>query len=319
MRIKTVLASCFFLLLACESSVATVNLSDPAISEQINATTFAPVAPAETFLTSTGDLNATILLRNASEEIAVTAIFYLLGNEKIEIANLSTVASATRYMNFALSPPSSGWPEGAYQVDFYLGEELEESLGFKIIAESDAEPTAVIAVDEQSQTPAPDTPATVPGFRAFQDAQFGFGFELPDNWNFKVIGERNDYLFRGPVGSEEGEILIIVQMVDSRKGATTSLKDEMLSLLNQFKQMEGVEILKKDEFQLTDVIAPFFIITYPSENQQGESVTWGHTQMGVENGPIVLLISYSAPRDIYQNKIDIFQHMLDTFMLSTPE
>ncbi len=325
MRIRTILASFFYLLMGCEVSVATVNLTEPAISEQVNAITSGPVDPAETFAASTGDLNATVLLSAAGEDISVRAIFYLLAGAKTEIANLSMVASGTRYMNFTLSPPPSGWPEGAYQVDFYLGEELKESLSFSIASETDAntstdpEPTETMVADEQ--TPPVDIPTAqaVPGFRAFQDAQFGFGFELPDNWDFQVIGERNDYLFKGPADSEEGQILIIVQMMDSRQGAATTLKDEMLNQLGQFEQMQGVEILKKDEFQLADTRAPYFLMTYPSENQQGESVIWGHTQMGVENEPILLLISYSAPRAIYQDKIDIFQHMMDSFVLSTPE
>lgn len=319
MRIRTVLASCFFLLIGCEVSVATVNLSEPAISEQIDPISMAPVTPAETFLSSTGDLNATIKLSDASTDIAVTALFYMLGAEQTEIARQTTTTSGTGYLNFSLSPPPSGWPLGNYQVDYYLGEELRESLSFSIELEAAPALEPVKSIPVEEPTAAAGAQAAMPAYRVFEDAQFGFGFELPDNWDFKVVGERNDYLFRGPEGSAEGQILIIVQMMDTRKGTPTTLKAEMLNLLNQFEQMEGVEILKKDEFQVNEVATPFFITTYPSENQQGEAVSWGQTQLGLENGPVVLLLSYSAPRTIYQQKIDIFQHMMESFVLSPPE
>ncbi len=305
---------CLFLLSGCDVSVTTASLGEPAISEQVDPTTFAPIEPKETFSTSVKSLNATVKLSNAPSDTTVEARFYLLGENKQEIAVQNTSTSGSRYLNFSLNPPESGWPIGAYQVDFYLDGEMKEHLGFHIQnpqetknQPSDTNEEAGLANAEQS-----------PGYRAFKDEQFGFTTELPDNWKFNVVGEQHDYLFTGPEGSDEGEIQIVIQIVDTRTVPQSTLESELKNQLAQFTQVNGVKIVKKDETQVGGTTAPFFLATYPSENEQGETISWGHTQLGLENGPIILLVSYAAPRDIYQDKVKLFQHMMDSLELSEP-
>lgn len=155
-------------------------------------------------------------------------------------------------------------------------------------------------------------------YKTFRDKQFGFSFELPENWSFQTIGANSDYLFSGPVGTPETEISVIVQIVDTQKGVVTSLKDQMLSLLNQFSQMNGAKIASKSQLQVAGQDAPFFLVTYPAENTKKQQVIFGHTQLGLEHLPYLLLISYSAPRDIYQQHVATFQHMVDTLKLTAP-
>jgi len=47
-------------------------------------------------------------------------------------------------------------------------------------------------------------------------------------------------------------------------------------------------------------------------------VTFGHTQLGIDHPPYLLLISYSAPREIYQLNVTTFQHMVESLKLSPP-
>ncbi len=155
-------------------------------------------------------------------------------------------------------------------------------------------------------------------YKKFQDKQFGFSFELPENWTFQIIGENSDYLFSGPANSPESEISVIVQVIDSRKGVVNNLKDQMLSLLNQFSQMAGARIETKSEIQTAGQTAPFFLATYPADNIQKQKVTFGHTQLGLDHPPYLILVRYLAPREIYQQNVSTFQHMMDSMKLTPP-
>lgn len=304
---------CFLVLLitaGCDASVSieTTNLSEPAMSERVDPVAMAPINPTDTFSPAAGTLHATIKLSNAPSDTTITVRFYFVEQEKREIAQDAITTNGSGYIGFSLDPPESGWPLGKYQVEFYLGKEMKEGLTFHIknklpvITES---PLASSSKKEQS-------------YRLFNDIQFGISFELPDNWNFKVIGENNDYLFQGPQGVDEGEIVVVVQMIDTRQPPLSTLDDEMTNQFNMISQRDGAKIVKKSAFQVAGKNAPYFLATYPAQNQREERVSWGHTQLGLQNGPIILLISYAAPRNIYQSKVDLFQHMMDSFRLSTP-
>ena len=92
----------------------------------------------------------------------------------------------------------------------------------------------------------------------------------------------------------------------------------MLALLNQFSQMPGAKVPTKSEIQAAGQTAPFFLVTYPAENTRKQKVSFGHTQLGLEHLPYLILVSYSAPRDIYQQNVSTFQHMMDSLKLAPP-
>ncbi|KAB2891184.1 MAG: hypothetical protein F9K32_05625 [Desulfobulbaceae bacterium] len=166
--------------------------------------------------------------------------------------------------------------------------------------------------------PATPPPTPARAYKTFQDKQFGFSFELPDSWTFQTVGANSDYLFSGQPGTPEAEISVIVQIVDTQKGVVGSLKDQMLSLLNQFSQMAGAKIESKSQIQTANQMAPFFLVTYQAENTRKQQVTFGHTQLGIDHPPYLLLISYSAPREIYQRNVAVFQHMVESLKLTPP-
>ena len=188
-------------------------------------------------------------------------------------------------------------------------------------------PTQAVPPPAEPGAAAPGVPAVPPAappsapaqtYKTFQDKQFGFSFELPDNWSFQTVGANSDYLFSGQAGTPEAEISVIVQIVDTQKGVVGSLKDQMLALLNQFSQMSGARIESKSQIQTASQLAPFFLVTYQAENIRKQQVTFGHTQLGIDHPPYLLLISYSAPREIYQRNVPIFQHMVESLKLTPP-
>lgn len=192
------------------------------------------------------------------------------------------------------------------------------------------------AAQPEGDAPAAPTPAPAPAapppqggqatgpsqpgltYKTFQDKQFGFSFELPETWTFQTVGVNSDYMFSGQPGTPESEISVIVQVVDTEKGVVGSLKDRMLTLLNRYSQMDGARIESKSQIQAAGQVAPFFLATYPAEDSKKQRVTFGHTQLGIDHSPYLLLISYSAPRQIYQQNVAIFQHMVESLKLMAP-
>jgi len=300
----------FLLFVGCDSSgsAGLTGFSEPSMSESVDTVTMAPIEPTDTFLPDTSTLQASIKLTDIPFNTTVTARFYFGKHDRKEIAQDAVTTNGSGYVSFALNPPESGWPLGMYQVEFYLGKEMKEGLTFYIKNK--------LPITEKSSLTLPSKKDSE--YKMFNDKQFGFSLELPDTWNFKVIGKNSDYLFQGPQGTDEGEIVVIIQMIDTRQPPQSTLDDEMLNQSTMLSHREGAKIVKNSKLQVAGNQAPFFLATYPANNQQEEFVIWGHTQLGLQNGPVILLISYTAPREIYQNNVDLFQHMIDSFLLSIP-
>ena len=49
-------------------------------------------------------------------------------------------------------------------------------------------------------------------YKRFQEIQYGFSFEIPDQWTIKLTPKK-DYLIEGPKGSDAFEIAIIIQII----------------------------------------------------------------------------------------------------------
>ena len=278
------------------------------MSEKVEAVSMAPIDPADSFLSTVSTLQATILVSNAPFNTTITAKFYFGEENRKAIAEDTITTNGSGYASFALNPPESGWPTGKYQVEFYLNGEIKETLTFRIKNKSPS-----------VEVPPPTTPAKGDrSYAVFNDKQFGFSMELPNTWHFNVIGENSDYLFQGPQQSEEGQIVLIIQIIDTRQPPYSSLEIEMRNLSETISQREGAKIVKKDTLQVAGTNAPYFLATYPAKNRQDKMVSWGHTQLGLQNDPIIFLISYAAPRAIYQRNVGLFQHMIDSFLISTP-
>lgn len=352
------LAALSLMLTGCESSLnlGTTDLREPAMSTAVDSDTGKPLDKATLFPADVKTLYATIRIKSAPADTAVKAVFYYLEGTRQQIAEDTVSAEGGEYLSFSMNPPETGWPVGRYEVEFLLNNEVKEKVVFSLVPAAGMPVSQGFPTTEKTQAATPQTvpgmaessmpqdlnqagvppsqnvPPTSPtqspqaptsqqlgvSYKTFRDKQFGFSFELPENWSFQIIGANSDYLFSGPVGTQETEISVIVQIVDTQKGVVTSLKDQMLSLLNQFSGMAGAKIVSKSEIQVAGQTAPFFLVTYPAENTRKQKMTFGHTQLGLDHPPYLLLISYSAPRDIYQQSVSTFQHMMDTLKLAPP-
>ena len=258
----------------------------------------------------------TIKVSDAPKDTEVRAVFFLLGDGEQQIAEDAIVTNGTGYMGFSLNPPPSGWPKSRYKVVFFLNGKQDKELFFSVEDSSEKAEAPVAAGGREEPTV---DQAAGPPYKTFRDPKFGFSFELPHSWQFQVNPNSGDYVFFGPEGTEESEITIIVQIIDPRKGEMADLQTQMVDLVNQIEKVPEAEIVKKDQVTISGTTAPFFLATYPAQNRKVETVEFGHTQLGVEHAPYLLIISYAAPRDIYQQKVDLFQHMIDTTQLFQPE
>ncbi len=283
-------------------------LSEPAMSDSIDQKTQAPLEVSSNFAADTGTLFATVKLSDAPRKTEVRVLFFLVGESEQQIAEDAIVTNGTGYLSFELNPPASGWPISGYKVVFFLNGQETEHLVFTV------DNLAIQSADKKSPVNGEDL-----AYKTFRDSKFGFSFELPKTWEFQVAAGSGDYVFSGPEETNASEITIIVQIIDSRMGEMSDLKAQMLDLVGQISQAPQAEIVKKNQTEVAGQVAPFFIATYQAVNKMKQTVEFGHTQLGLLHEPYFLLVSYAAPRKIYQEQIDIFQHMADTFELSTPE
>ena len=286
-------------------------LSEPAMTDRVDEKTQAPIVVSDRFPPNTGTLYATIKVSDAPKKTEIKALFFMLGDSERQIAEDSMVTRGTGYVSFSLDGPPSGWPVNRYKVQFLLNGEVTEELFFTITGE-DNPARADQKTEQTSEARAAD-------FKTFKDPNIGFSFELPQGWQFYVEPSTGNYVFSGPEDTPESEITIVVQILDSRKGGKTDLKTEMLNQVEQFQAIKGSELVKKDQIEVSGTVAPFFLVTYPAKNKLKQTVEFGHTQLGLGNDPYLLLVSYSAPRQIYQEKVGIFQHMVDSAQLFEPE
>jgi len=287
-------------------SSSKAKVSEPAMSDGIDPVTHAPLASNTHFGPDTGTLYATLKLSDAPPETEVKALFFLVNESEQQIAEDAMVTNGTGYVSFELNPPASGWPISDYKVVFFVNGKEMQQVAFAV---------STLPVESAMQTG--PTRGGDSLYKTFKDDMFGFSFELPENWKFNVVAGSGDYIFSGPEETNVSEITIIVQIIDTRLGAMTDLKAQMLDLVDQISNISQAEIVKKNQTEVAGQVAPFFLATYQAANKMKQTVEFGHTQLGLLHEPYFLLVSYAAPRKIYQEQIDIFQHMADTFELST--
>jgi len=312
----------FMLLMnGCEASfnVTTASLSEPVLALKVDEKTQAPLEKADNITPDTQTIFATIKVSTAPSETKVKAVFfYVEGSAERQIAEDTVLAAGTQYVSFSLSPPDNGWPVGEYRVQFYMNDKEKDQIRFSV-RQAKAEVIGQQAPPAREKNYASQPSGNGGGYLRLNESRFGFSFEVPASWSWKLIPGTTDYLISGPAGTETSEISVIVQVIDTRLDGSSPLRDQMVSLVDQFSQIAGSEIVKKDVIVTAGQEAPFFIVTYMAQDSRGQQVDFGHTQMGIDHAPYVLLVSYSAPRDIYQNNLGIFQHIVDSMVLSAPQ
>lgn len=313
------LLSCF-LLNGCEASfdASTASLTDAVIALEVDQQTQAPLKTVESITPDTKTIYASIKVNNAPSETAVKAVFHYKhdGNENT-IAENSVSAQGTQYVSFSLSPPETGWPIGEYSVQFLLNDKEKQQIHFSVSQETAAVKSQLQEAQQNDQNVLLGQ-AQKPGtYQRLNEQRFGFSYEVPSTWSWKLIPESRDYLISGPSGTDEGEISVIMQIIDPRLGGVKDVNDQMAALEKEFTKLPDASIVNKDMIKTAGQESPFFVVTYMAKNSQGTQVKFGHTQIGIDHSPYILLLSYSAPMNIYQNNIKTLQHILDTMVLES--
>ncbi len=328
-------------LAACEGSFScsTAKLSDAKMATAVDPKTQAPTQVVTQVPPAAGPLFATAKVTNAPSGAKVKAVFYYLEGQRRQIAEDQVELKEGAYVSFRLSPPASGWPLGKYEVVFLLDGKEAQKTEFSVATAKAAAPPAPApaappaapaappamgpsagpggspappAASAPAPAPAPAPAAGVaPGYKEIRESNFGFAFQVPSDWTWALTKNR-DYMISGPKGSPTYEVALLVQIVDKNKGGTT-LMAQMQGILNQLSQVPQGAILKKGEVTMAGQRAPYFLASYLAKDSAGRQVEFGHAQTGVEKGPYIFLVSYSAPTAIYQANLGVFQKVVDSF------
>ncbi len=316
----------------CEGSFScsTASLGDLKMATAVDPKTQAPTQVVSQVSPSTGALYATAKVTAAPPGTKVKAVFYYLEGQRRQIAEDTLTLQEGAYVSFQLSPPASGWPLGKYEVVFFLDGKEQDRLGFSVVQDQaaasppPASPAAPAPAPTPALTPAP-TPAPAPapaqpaapaqpvpaGYKLMTEPNFGFSLQVPQSWKFRLTKSK-DYLISGPPGTPEGEVSLIIQVVDKTKGGAT-LAGQMKRLLTQISQVPQGKILKKGEVSMAGRPAPYFLASYQTKDTSGRLTEFGHAQVGLQRGDYIFLVSYSAPTAIYQANLAAFQRAVNTW------
>ena len=304
----------------CEASfqASTASLGELKLASEVDPKTQRPTKVLDKVTVNSGTIYATAKFSSAPRGTKVKMVFYFLDGGKRQIASDEVSVEGAAWVNLRVSPPSSGWPPGKYEVEFLLNGKPSQKTNFTV------EPARAAATPSPATAPAPpaaasQAPAKPAGeqLKWMGDNKYGFAFRAPADWRQRET-KKGDYLINGPAGSTSDGVVIIIQMLAKTPGSA-SLMVEMKNLLQQFAKLPSGKLLKKGEFAVAGKQSPFFIITYQAKGPDGKMMEYAHTQLGLECKNVILLISYAADPAIYKKYLPVFQRMMDTFKFREKE
>lgn len=315
-------------LAACEGSFScsTASLSEAKIATAVDPKTQAPTQVVSQVPPTAGPIFATAKVSSAPSGTKVKAIFYYLEGQRRQIAEDQVELKEGAYVSFKLSPPANGWPLGKYEAVFLLDGKQVQTAEFSVAQNKAAAPPAQ-APPQAAPAPAPASQVAPPvapaapavvaqGYKEINEPNLGFAFQVPSAWGWQLTKSK-DYLISGPKGTPAHEVSLVVQIIDKQAGGTT-LMGQMKSILGQINQVPQGKILKKGEVAMAGQQAPYFLASYQARDNAGQTVEFGHAQVGVEKGRYLFLISYAAPTAIYQANLEAFQRVVDSFRFTKP-
>jgi len=153
--------------------------------------------------------------------------------------------------------------------------------------------------------------------RLYED-RFGFSFELPDHWVWELLPDKGGYLLSGPAGTEENEVIIVVQAVQKATNPGSSETKQLQEARTQIEGIPGAEIRSEDAISVSGRQVPYFLALYPGQTAKKEPATFAHVQLVLEYGAYYFWISYAAPTQYFEKFQDLFANMLVTFEFSQP-
>jgi hypothetical protein len=146
--------------------------------------------------------------------------------------------------------------------------------------------------------------------------KFGFSFELPDYWLWELLPDNGGYLLSGPAGTEENEVIIVVQVVKKAAKPGSSAAKQLQKARARIQGVPGAEIRSEDVVAVDGRQVPFFLALYPGLTGKHEPTTFGHVQLVLENDRYYFWTSYAAPTEYFEKYQELFANMLTTFQIT---
>lgn len=149
------------------------------------------------------------------------------------------------------------------------------------------------------------------GLKTFHDQKFGISLELPDTWSYRVTPGK-DYLFEGAKGTEEYELSLVLQFVMKSANPGSSAMAELRKVAAALERAPHGAIKSNGTVAIGGATSPFFVATYTAADSRGAAVPFAHTQAVVDHGEYYYLISFSGPSRVYETKLPVFEHALES-------
>ena len=150
-------------------------------------------------------------------------------------------------------------------------------------------------------------------YKQFREVQFGFSFEIPDDWDIKLTPKK-DYLIEGPKGSDAYEIAIIIQIIQKSKNPGSSDKLQLASSQKMILTVPEAQIKKQGLISVANKPVPYFVAAYKTQTSQGKLSLFGHLQVVIDHGDYYYWVSFSGPASIYEKYQSVVEHLLDSFV-----
>ena len=148
---------------------------------------------------------------------------------------------------------------------------------------------------------------------------FGFSFELPDYWLWDLLPDNGGYLLSGPGGTEENEVIIVVQTVKKAAKPESSVVEQLQEVKAQIQRISGAEIRSEDVVTVSGRQVPFILVLYPGLTASREPATFAQVQLVVENELYYIWISYAAPTQYFQKYQEVFANLLTSFQITATD
>jgi hypothetical protein len=203
----------------------------------------------------------------------------------------------------------------------YNGKPLLESPGYRLTVSQDAAGRQAVhsaaspagAAEKSTSTGSAMLAAYT--MKRLHENNFGFSFELPDSWLWERLPHNDGYLMSGPAGTEENELIIVVQAVKKEANPGSSVAKQLHAARLQIQRISGAEIRSEDIVAISGRQVPFFLALYPGQTADRDPATFAHVQLVVENELYYFWISYAAPTQYFEKYQELFANMLTTFQI----
>jgi hypothetical protein len=202
------------------------------------------------------------------------------------------------------------------------GKQILEPLAYKLTvtqtavqSQSDPSDTAPAASAKTSHSEDSGILGRYTMNRLHED-NFGFSFELPDNWLWELLPNNGGYLLSGPGDTEENELIIVVQAIQKATNPGSSAAKQLQEARAQIERFSGTEIRSEDVITVSDRKVPYFLALYPGQTAKREPTTFAHVELVLENDLYYFWISYAAPTEYFEKYQDLFANMLTSFQIT---